>query len=138
MWGDAGLVTLPPSDWGKLSPSLRRNLSMKILRTPHNVVSEPQPAYTDCGPCRMSPNAELFGPMDDAFAALDRAGPRGAAALGAGVGFLFGSKRIMGALAGGVIGYFGGAYLTNLLRKAISAQQPVVSVTPPSTTKSVP
>jgi hypothetical protein len=76
------------------------------------------------GTYRISPNATLFaGPADDALAALDRAGPRGAAVLGAGAGLLFSSHRLLGALAGGLLGYFGGAYLTNMFRKALDAQK---------------
>jgi hypothetical protein len=124
--GDAGLVALPAEDWGKPVPALRRDLSMRILRTPHNVVPEHQPEYvSDWGKYRVSPNATLFAGAGDTLDALDRAGPRGAAALGAGAGLLFSQNRLMGAFAGGLLGYFGGSYLTNLLRKAISAQAPV-------------
>ena len=45
MLRDAGLVALPQDDWGKPVPGLRRNLRMRILRTPRNVVPEPQPQY---------------------------------------------------------------------------------------------
>jgi hypothetical protein len=125
MLNDAGLVALPETDWGKPVPALRRDLSMRILRTPHNVVPEPQPQHVSSwGTYRISPNATLFaGPADDALAALDRAGPRGAAVLGAGAGLLFSSHRLLGALAGGLLGYFGGAYLTNMFRKALDAQK---------------
>lgn len=120
MLHDAGLVALPPEDWGKPAPCLRRNLYMRILRTPHNVVPEPQPQYvTNWGPYKILANGELGDAAEDALAALDRAGARGAAALGAGAGFLFSTNRLMGALMGGVVGYFGGAYIANLLRKAI-------------------
>jgi hypothetical protein len=127
MFGDAGLVALPQTDWGKPVPGLRRNLSMRIRRTPHNVVPEPQPQHvSNWGPYRIGPNAMFAGSADDALAALNRAGPRGAAVLGAGAGFLFSSNRLMGALAGGLLGYFGGAYLTNLLRKMLEAQTALI------------
>lgn len=123
--GDAGLVALPQSDWGKPVPALRRDLSMRILRTPHNVVPEPQPEHAVWGTYKIGPNANFMG-ANDALDALDRAGPRGAVALGAGAGFLLSQNRLMGALTGGVLGYFGGSYLTNLLRKALNAQASVV------------
>jgi hypothetical protein len=87
-------------------------------------VPERQPQHvSDWGKYRISPNATLFaGPADDALAALDRAGPRGAAVLGAGAGFLLSSNRLMGALVGGVLGYFGGSYLSNMLRKVLEVQ----------------
>ncbi len=123
MFHDAGLVALPEADWGKPVPALRRDLSMRILRTPHNVVPERQPEHvSNWGPYRISPNAIFAGSADDALGALDRAGPRGAAVLGAGAGFLLSSNRLMGALTGGVLGYFGGSYLSNLLRKMLEAQ----------------
>lgn len=120
MLHDAGLVALPREDWGKPVPRMRRNLYMHILRTPHNVRYEPQAEYVrDWGRYKILANGELGGAADDALTALDRAGARGAAALGAGAGFLFGTNRLMSALMGGVVGYFGGAYIANLLRKAI-------------------
>lgn len=121
MLHDAGLVALPREDWGKPVPCMRRNLYMRILRTPHNVVPEPQPTYvTNWGPYKILANGELGGAAEDALSAFDRAGARGAAALGAGAGFLFGTNRLMGAVMGGVLGYFGGVYIANLLRKAIT------------------
>lgn len=121
MLHDAGLVALPREDWGKPVPCMRRNLYMRILRTPHGVRREPQPEYvTSWGRYKILANGELSGAADDTFTALDRAGARGAAALGVGAGFLFGTNRLMSALMGGVVGYFGGAYITNLIRKAIT------------------
>jgi hypothetical protein len=101
---------------------------MRILRTPHNVVPEHQPELVSWGRYGITPNAQivsLSGAADDALDVLNKAGPRGAAALGAGAGFVFSSNRITGAIVGGVLGYFGGAYLTNLARKLLAAQQVV-------------
>ena len=126
MFHDAGLVALPSDEWGKRVDPLRRDLSMRILRTPHNAVPEPEPEHVFWGRYRITPNAQIVpfsGAADDALDALDKAGPRGAAMLGAGAGFLFSSSRLVGALTGGLLGYFGGAYLVNLARKFLAAQQ---------------
>lgn len=98
---------------------------MRILRTPHNVVSERQPQFvSDWGTYRISPNATLFsGAGEDALATLNRAGARGAAVLGAGAGFLFSSSRLTGAFTGAILGYFGGAYLARLLGTALEMQK---------------
>ena len=138
MFSDAGLVALPPEEWGKQADPLRRNLYMRILRTPHNVVRESQPEHVaNWGRIGVTPNGQVISLGDsvsDAIGALDRAGPRGAAALGAGAGFIFSSNRIMGALLGGVIGYFGGTYIVNLAKKAIEAQKVVSAVSSITTT----
>jgi len=131
MFCDAGLVALPPSAWGKQADPLRRDLRMPILRTPHGVVREPAPELVAWRPFGITPNAQivsLSGPVDDAIGALDRAGPRGAAALGAAAGLLLVENRLMGLLVGGLLGYFSGAYITNFAKKMLAAQQVVSSV----------
>jgi hypothetical protein len=132
MLRDAGLVALPPSDWGVQVEPLRRDLHMSIRRTPHGVMPETGPgAMMDSGRVVITPNAQIIsldGAFEDAVSALDKAGPRGAAALGVGVGFLFSESRIVGALVGGLIGYFGGKYVVNLAKKAIAVQQAVSTV----------
>lgn len=88
----------------------------------------------------ITPNGQIISLGDaasDAVDALDKAGARGAAALGAGAGFLFSSNRLVGAALGGLLGYFGGKYFVNFARKAIDAQHAisnVVSAVAPSTT----
>jgi hypothetical protein len=123
MFNDAGLVALTQDDWGKQAPSIQRNLAMRILRTPHGVVREPEPEHiADWGKLGITPNGQVISlgdAMDDAVTALDKAGARGAAALGAGAGFVFSSNRVVGALIGGLLGYFGGKYAVNIARKAI-------------------
>jgi len=130
---DAGLVTLGPEDYGRIAPPSRRNLHMRIRRTPHGVVREPEPTHVpDWGRYGVTANgriADLSGAADDAVVALDRAGPRGAAALGAAAGLLFSQNRILGAVAGGVLGYFGGGYIVNLIKKALSVGQVVSTAT---------
>jgi len=131
MFCDAGLVALPPSDWGKRIDPLRRNLRMAIRRTPHNVVVERNPELVAWQPFGITPNAQivaLSGAADDAVAALDRAGPRGAAVLGAATGFLLTENRLMGLLVGGVLGFFGGVYITNFAKKMLAAQQAAFTV----------
>lgn len=137
--GDAGLVANPPRAWGKQSEPLRRDLYMRIRRTPHGVVSEHQPEqFVSQGKLMITPNGQIVSLGDsasDAIDALDKAGARGAAALGAGAGFLFSSNRLVGAAIGGVLGYFGGKYFVNFARKAIDAQHAISSVIPATTTK---
>jgi len=128
---DAGLVANPSSKWGVQADPLRRNLYMLIRQTPHGVVSETGRASKQ-GRLEITADGRinsLDGALDDAVNALDRAGSRGAAALGVGVGFIFSTNRIVGALVGGVIGYFGGKYVVNLGKKLIAAQQAVSTVT---------
>lgn len=130
---DAGLVTLPPRDYGRTAAPGHRNLYQKILRTPHNVVPEPRPDLVAWKPVSIDPNgrvSDLQGAADDALATLDRMGPRGAAALGATAGFVFASNRVFGALAGGVLGYFGGAYFVKMAKQFLAAQQVVAVVAP--------
>jgi hypothetical protein len=137
MFGNA-VVALPPGDWGKRVDPLRRNLRMAILRTPHNVVPEPNPELVAWKPFGITPNAQivsLSGAASDAIATLDRAGPRGAAVLGAAAGLLLTENRLMGLLVGGMLGYFGGAYITNFAKKMLAAQQVVSTVASVVSTK---
>lgn len=125
MFSDAGLVATPRDEWGHQSNPLARDLRMRVLRTPHNVVAEHQPEHVaDWGQYRITPNGGLmYGAADDALTTLERAGSRGATLLGAGVGVVFSSRRLRGALMGGLVGYLGGQYLVNLAKKALAVQQ---------------
>ena len=141
-FGDAGLVANPPRAWGMQAEPLKRDLYMRILRTPHGVVPEHQPEHvSNWGRIMITPNGQVVSlgdAADDAVDALDKAGARGAAALGAGAGFIFSSNRLVGAAIGGLFGYFGGKYFVNFARKAIAAQHAItsaVSVVVPTTTK---
>jgi hypothetical protein len=60
----------------------------------------------------------LEGAAEDALAQLQAAGSRGAAALGAAAGLFFGGWK--SAIAGGVLGYFGGKYIVNIVGKALA------------------
>ena len=104
---------------------------MRILRTPHGVVPEHQPEHvSNWGKIMITPNGQVISLGDassDAIDALDKAGARGAAALGAGAGFLFSSNRLVGAAIGGLLGYFGGAYIVNVAKKVIAIQHSVTS-----------
>lgn len=132
---DAGLVINPVRDYGRTAGLGHRNLYRRILRTPHNVVAEQSPDPYVGGKVLIDANGRvvpLEGAPDDAVAALDRAGPRGAATLGALAGFLFAGNRVTGAALGGLLGYFGGAYVVSMAKKFLAAQR-VVAVVPSST-----
>jgi hypothetical protein len=118
-----GEVPVAPENGGYPVPFARRDLRMPIHRTPQNVVPEYRPGYASWGKIGITPNGQIVSlgdSADDAVAALDKAGPRGAAALGAAAGFVFSDNRLVGALLGGVLGYFGGAYVTNVAKKALA------------------
>jgi hypothetical protein len=72
----------------------------------------------------------LGGPAEDALTQLQSAGPRGAAALGAAAGLLFSGWKA--AIAGGVLGYFGGKYIVNIIDKALMISSIVKPVETPS------
>jgi hypothetical protein len=135
MFADAGLVANPVEAWGKQSEPLKRDLYMRILRTPHNVVPEHQPEHvSNWGRYMITPNGgivSLGDTTEDALAMLDNAGSRGAAALGAAAGFIFSSNRLTGAIFGGLLGYFGGKYIVNFAQKAIAAQHAISAVVAP-------
>jgi hypothetical protein len=60
--------------------------------------------------------------------ALDKAGTRGAAALGAVAGFLLSTNRLLGAAIGGTLGYFGGKYIVSFANKALAVGAAVNTV----------
>lgn len=131
IFGDAGLVINPPGDYGHRAPSLRRDLRATFVRSPYNAVPEPEPDYAKWPPVTFNPNGritDLSGALDDAVSALDRAGPRGAAALGAVAGVILSSNRILGGIVGGVLGYFGGQYFVNFAKKILAVQQAASTV----------
>ena len=136
-FGDAGLVAVPQAQWGVTAQPMTRNLAMSIRRTPHNVVREAQPEHVvDWGKLVITPNGQVMSLGEATYSAvdaLDKAGPRGAVVLGAGAGFVFSSNRIMGALLGGLIGYFGGQYFTNMARKILEAQKATSIITTTAT-----
>lgn len=55
-----------------------------------------------------------------AVSALNKAGPRGASALGALAGFLLSANHLRGAVIGGVLGYLGGKFVVNIADKALT------------------
>ena len=130
---DAGLVTNPPTDYGRAQVPGRRNLYRQILRTPHNVVPEPHPDLVRYwGRVRIDANgrvAPLDGAADDAINALETAGPRKAAVFGAVAGLVFGDG-LFGALAGGALGYISGKYLVGFAKKLLVAQQAAAAMSP--------
>lgn len=131
---DAGLVINPVTDYGcGAGRPIHQDLRMRVLRTPHNVVPERRPDLVVWKPVKIDVNGRvspLDGVTDDIIGAFDRAGPRGAAAIGAVVGVLLSGKLVFGALAGGALGYFGGAYLVSFAKKLLAAQQAIAVVAP--------
>lgn len=129
---DAGLVSFPPE--GKPIPFVHTYTNVPIRRGPmrYGWVPEYRPAYvTDWGKFAVNPNGrlvDLSGAADDAVAALDKVGTGGATALGALVG-LVASRGIIGTVTGGLVGYFGGKYITNVIKKAIGIVQTVSTAT---------
>lgn len=102
---------------------------LRVRRNPNASVYEPVrvpddwPSDTTYFP---NGNVSLGDAASDAFAQLDAAGPRGAAALGALAGLLFSGWKA--GVAGGLLGYFGGKYLVNLAGKAIAVTTAVNKV----------
>ena len=132
-FGDAGLVSFPVE--GKPITLTPAYVIVPIRRGPmrHGFVPEYEPAHvTDWGRLGVDYNGRvvnLDGAADDAVAALDKAGAHGAAALGALVGLLISNHKVIGTAAGGLVGYFGGAYITNVIKKVIGAVQTASSAT---------
>jgi hypothetical protein len=110
--------------------------SLRVRRNPNASVYEAYPE-ADGQDVLLSPNGHnmLEGAAEDALAQLQAAGPRGAALLGAAAGFVFSGWKA--GVLGGVLGYFGGHYLTNIVSKTLTAATAVAAVTT-ATTKVTP
>jgi hypothetical protein len=123
-----GNVTNPASAWGPRIPRSRADLRMRIARTPFGV-NEPQPVHVpDWGRIGITPNGALMdlgATADDALAALDTIGTRGATVIGGGFGFVFSSNRLLGSAVGAGLGYLIGKYLANIIKAAAAAQKVV-------------
>jgi hypothetical protein len=139
LYGGPGNVAVESNGWGVNADPMRRNLGMRIRRTPHAVVAETQPQHVaDWGQYGISPNGQITsfsGAADDAVIALEKAGKNGAAALGALFGLVFASSKITGALVGGLLGYFGGSYIVSTAKRVLVVQQVVSAVTPSTSSK---
>jgi hypothetical protein len=92
----------------------------RVRRNPNASVYEQVIPGDDVSPdVRLTPNGQyLAGPAEDAVKALEAAGPRGAAAVGVLAGFLLSGWKM--ALTGGVLGYFGGKFVSNFVGKALA------------------
>jgi hypothetical protein len=127
--GDTGNVMQPPGAWGPYVPRSRRNLRMRIPRTPDHIFPEPQPMHVpDWGHIGVTPNGALISlgsAADDALGMLDTVGTRGAAVIGAGVGLVLSTNRILGAGIGAGLGYLAGRYLATIIKTTIAAQKVV-------------
>lgn len=124
--GETGNVMQRPS--GPYVPYSRRNLRMRIQRTPWGI-SEPQPVHVpDWGHIGVTSNGALVslgGAVDEALATLDTVGTNGAIAVGAGLGLVLSTNRLLGGLIGAGLGYLAGKYLTNIIKTTIAAQKVV-------------
>lgn len=117
------------------SPYDRR--PVPIRRNPNASVYEPIPGVDEAEDGRsfliMPDSRFVLGDAtsvaSDALASLNRAGPRGGAVLGMAVGLLFGgSHRLLGALAGGLLGYYSGHYVANIAEKTLWAAKAIDTV----------
>jgi hypothetical protein len=124
--GDTGNVMQTPS--GPYVPYSRRNLRMRIARTPWGI-PEPQPVHVqDWGHIGITPNGAMISlgsAADEALGMLDTVGTRGAAVIGAGVGLVFSTNRLLGAAIGAGLGYLTGKYLANIIKATVAAQKVV-------------
>jgi hypothetical protein len=99
---------------------------MRVRRNPQAVLYRPVLDPDDWGyDHTFTPNgvAALGEAADVAVSAasmLDKAGTRGATALGAAAGFLLSTNHLRGALMGGVLGYFGGKFVVSVANKALA------------------
>ena len=99
-----------------------------IARTPFGVY-EPQPVHvSDWGRIGVTPNGALIdlgSTTDDALAALDSVGTRGATVIGAGAGFVLSTNRLLGGVVGAGLGYLAGKYLANIIKATVTASKVV-------------
>jgi hypothetical protein len=130
---DTGNVMQPPGAWGTYVPFSRRNLHMRMARTPYGI-HEPQPVHVqNWGRIGVTPNGALIslgGAADNALSVLDKVGTRGAMVLGAGAGLVFSTNRLLGGLVGAGLGYLTGRYLATIIKATVAAQKVVDIVTP--------
>jgi len=128
--GEPGNVMNPSSGWGPRIPHSRADLRLRIARTPFGV-NEPQPVHVpNWGRIGITPNGALIdlgSATDDALSALDTVGTRGATVIGAGVGLVLSTNRILGGAIGAGLGYLTGKYLANIIKATVAASK-VVSV----------
>ncbi len=129
---DTGNVTVPPAEGGFVMPRSRRNLSMRILRTPHNSVPDFSPTFTpQWGRVGITPNGvlvDLGAASDEAISALDKIGVRGAVVLGAGAGLVFSTNRLVGGLVGAGLGYLAGKYLAGIIKATVAVEKVATTV----------
>ena len=127
--GDTGNVMQPRAAWGPYVPRSRRNLRMRVPRTADHIFREPRTGSAlDWGHIGVTPNGALISlgsTVDDALAALDQVGTNGAIAVGAGLGLVLSTNRLLGGLIGAGLGYLAGKYLTNIIKTTIAAQKVV-------------
>jgi hypothetical protein len=126
--GDTGNAMQSQGTWAPRIPRSRADLRMRIARTPFGV-NEPQPVHTpNWGRIGITPNGALIdlgGATDDALSALDSIGARGATIIGAGVGLVFSTNRLLGGAVGAGLGYLTGKYLANIIKATVAAQKVV-------------
>jgi len=100
---------------------------MRVRRNPQAVLYQPVLDPDDWGyDHTLTPNGfvtlgEASPVTSSVVDVVNRAGTRGATALGAVAGFVLASNRLQGALIGGVLGYFGGKYLVGYTGKVLEA-----------------
>jgi hypothetical protein len=117
------------------TPGSYNTSNVLIRRNPNASVYEPGPgAITDTQSYLIMPNANMtLGDSTtvavNALGSLSKAGKRGAAVLGVMAGLVFGGgHRLLSATAGGLLGYYGGHYIVNLIEKALQTSQAIETV----------
>jgi len=116
------------------SPSDYRGGPQRIRRNPQASLYQPVLEPDDWGydntitPNGIATLGDATAVASQAVSALDKAGTRGAAALGAAAGFLLASNRLLGAAIGGVVGYFGGKFIVSVASKALAVGSAVRTV----------
>jgi hypothetical protein len=112
------------------SPPDYRGGPLRVRRNPQASLYQPVLDPDDWGYDNIfTPNGiATLGDAAEAVSALQKAGTRGAAALGAVAGLLLSSNHLHGAIVGGLLGYFGGKYIVVLADKVLAVTATITKI----------
>lgn len=116
------------------SPPDYRGGPQRIRRNPQASLYQPVLDPDDWGydnvitPNGIATLGDAAAVASQAASALDKAGTRGAAALGAAAGFLLSTNRLLGAAIGGALGYLGGKFIVGVANKVLAVNAAVRTV----------